>query len=216
MSKISTKILPFGISLLLTACAPQSFVEFRPADQRIASQVTVNELFIKLPAPGQPLDTAQYDLLRDGISKASSQRPVSVEVTPPAGSDPRSMGQILKTIADLGVPAHRLRVAPVADGAQISASVKLISVILEPPSCPGIPRSLIDDDTPLHVKLYPIGCATAANLATSLADPRDLIDPRHTDTTEAVRSLRAFEYELIRNKTNATKSDTQKTTTVGN
>lgn len=216
MINISKAILPLSIVWFLSGCAPQAFVDNRPAEHKIASQVSINELFIKIPAPGQPLDTAQYDILRDGIAKASAQRPVSVEVTPPVGSDPKAMGQILKAIADLGVPPHRLRMAPVADSAQIAASVKLITVVLEPPACPGIPRSLIDDDTPLNIKLYPLGCATAANLATSLADPRDLVDPRHTDTTEAARSLRAFEYEATRNRMNATKTDGQKTTTLSN
>ncbi|MDR3518768.1 MAG: CpaD family pilus assembly lipoprotein [Azospirillaceae bacterium] len=181
---LSLLCLCLGLGLGLGACAPNTVWDGRPP----ASQIEVDDkptvlvlpVTASRPGPGGRLDDGQREQLRQALATVKSGQIAAVDIRFPPSLSAAAGAPLLLALDDLGVPANRVRTATAdahGNNRDIVVTVHALTTHVKP--CDALDRAELQDERPLAVKQYSIGCISATNLAAMVADPRDLTGPRH-------------------------------------
>lgn len=172
-----TRRLLIAALLLLGGCEPTAYWNGIPAARRVETSERVTEVVLELRSSPGPLSSPDMAVLRSAVQTGQVGGTVSLDVLTPPGAGAAAVGTLRRAVGTLGVPADRIRHAASADLPQDSAMVRIHSIRVKTAACPGVPTSSTSDDTPLSRRKYEFGCASAANFAAMLVDPRDLAAP---------------------------------------
>jgi pilus assembly protein CpaD len=129
-----------------------------------------------------PDDTEKLDaFVADYLSRGSG----SISVSAPAGQESTAAISYFGTrLFEMGVPRSRILVGT-HEGADARVEIGFIAYQARTNPCGDWSKNLGDtaaNDTPANM-----GCAVQTNIAAQVADPRDLIEMRPTDPSDATR-----------------------------
>jgi pilus biogenesis lipoprotein CpaD len=188
---------PFiGLLLLLGGCQPVGYWDGQPTSQRVEASDHVSELTLSLDATTGALTYPAAATLRAAVAREQARGTVSLDVVTRQGADGPGAVPLLRAIETLGIPSDRIRQAS-AELRPASALVRIHSIQVKTPPCAGVPPDSVNEMPFFEKQHYVLGCATAANFATMLADPRDLTAPPAAvlidgaSATQPIDSLRA-------------------------
>lgn len=169
--------LALSVVPLLSGCEPAGYWDGVPPPQKLETTERAEEVVFDLTGTGTITDSSMARL-RLVVGEEMAYGQVSVQLAVPSSADPSLSSRLLGALAGLGVSADRIRFAvsamPAAEGVVV---MQVRAIQLTAPDCAGVPTASTGDTTPLSMRRYQFGCASARNFAAMLADPRDLTAP---------------------------------------
>ncbi len=116
----------------------------------------------------------------------------SITIAAPSGPDaPKVIAAVGEQLADYGVPRTRILVSQqdqtVSDG---RVEIGYIRYVAHTQPCGDWSANAADTADNLPMPNW--GCATEQNIAAQVADPRDLVQPRGTGTSDATRRMQVL------------------------
>ncbi len=168
--------LALSVLPLLSGCEPAGYWDGIPAPQKLESTERAEEVVFDLTGTGAITDSSMARLRRV-IGQETAYGRVSIELSVPSSADPSLSARLLGVLADLGVPPDRIRLTVSAMPAAEGVLMQVRAIRLTAPDCIGVPTASTGDTTPLSMRRYQLGCASAGDFAAMLADPRDLTAP---------------------------------------
>lgn len=188
------RLLPLlPILTLLGACEPSSYWDGVPVAQKLETVEHVEEVTIGFDAVTRQAATADRIVLAETIRRGQVFGSISLEVLTAPVVDPAIGASLSRLIAMQGIPTDRIRLRNAPDLASTMAMVRVYAIQVRTPVCAGLPSASTTDTTALDKRHYVLGCATAANLANMLVDPRDLSAAPAMGAMDAERTLRPIE-----------------------
>jgi pilus assembly protein CpaD len=181
-----------GALLLAGSCAaPTNDGEGYVADPAANHPITVEPSYrsIKLPfsasdAGLMPDDAAHFSVF---VSEFMSSGNGAISITAPAGPGANAaIGYFGERLASLGVPRDRIMVGTrqqVGDG---KVEIGYVAYVAHAEPCVG-DWSTDWSDGASNQPPPNFGCAVQKNIAAMVADPRDLVEPRTMDASDATR-----------------------------
>jgi pilus assembly protein CpaD len=177
--------------LLAGSCAaPTSDGDLLMADGLANHPITVEPSYrsIKLPFSAtdqglMPDDAAHFSVF---VSEYLSSGNGAISITAPQGSAANAaIGYFGERLASLGVPRDRILVGTRADGSDDRVEIGYVAYTAHVEACGDWSTNWADgaDNQPPPN----FGCSTQHNLAAMVADPRDLVEPRTMEASDATR-----------------------------
>lgn len=141
------------------------------------------------------LSSNQRAALRDLAVRYAASGAATVRVEAPAGNDPVSDAQayaVRDALQASGVPADRILVSGYAapdPRAPVLAGFEILRAAI--PDCAAEPRSM--EGRSSNQSSPGLGCAITANMAAQIANPRDIVSPRHMAAPDSGRAAVVFD-----------------------
>jgi pilus assembly protein CpaD len=181
-----------ALSLVLAGCAaassrtpdPVALATEAPNDIQVRT-VTVTHA-VRLGESEASLDAAETADLRDFLQASGAARGTPVQVQTLAG-DERRAGPMIAALYDLGFQPRTASAVGIAPG---QARLTIEMVVASAPSCPNWSRRPGNDTA--NIVHSDFGCASAANLAAMVADPRDLLVGRDLEAASGDAAVAAI------------------------
>lgn len=178
--------------LLAGSCAaPTNDGEGLMADGIANHPITVEPSYraIKLPFSARdaglmPDDAAHFSVF---VAEFLNSGNGAISITAPQGGGANAaIGYFGERLASLGVPRDRILVGTRPDAGDGRVEIGYMAYTAHVEAC-GQDWSKDWGDTADNQPPANFGCATQHNLAAMVADPRDLIEPRQMDASDAIR-----------------------------
>ncbi|GAA0582403.1 CpaD family pilus assembly protein [Rhizomicrobium electricum] len=182
------RIAAIGAVLLAGSCA-SPYDDFAKADGAahypiaVEPQYTSIKLSFSAPEAGLlPDDAARFEaFIADYLSRGSG----SISVSAPQGSDSAAvLSYFGARLFAMGVPRSRILVGT-RDGADSRVEIGFIAYMARTAPCGDWSEDAGESFRNRTTKNF--GCAVQHNIAAQVADPRDLIEMRPTDPSDAAR-----------------------------
>ena len=196
----TTKVLlPLILALSAGGCGNVHNIEVGsiPDDYRTRHPIVVSEnlVAIDLPVVASDVQLAYADKGRveDFADRFRSSGADSIQVQLPSGSTneyaaSRVSGGIVETLRKRGVGRNHIFVQPysaVGSSGPVPIRLSYSALVAKTGPCGRWPEDLTE--TSENKNYFNFGCASQQNLAAQIADPRDLLSPRGSDTIDAQR-----------------------------
>lgn len=201
---------------LMAACQPEPYWDGTPAARMLETDDRVREVAIGFdPAIRQ---TAAIDRLALGeaVRRARAAGQVSLDLVIPAGIEAAFDRDLARLIAGLGVAPDHVHHQVSSDLATNQAVARVHAIVVRSPVCAGVSLSAVDQTGARERRQgqQVLGCATAANLAAMIVDPRDLVGGNPPGPIDAERTVRPID-TLVSKSVGSSDGDakTTKTTT---
>lgn len=189
---------------LLSGCANVHHIDVGsvPDDYRTRHPIVVaeGETVVELPVTSSETALVASDVSRvQAFARAFRASDASaIRILMPVGSFNAPAARLvtddaLKVLTKAGVPRGRVLVSPYpADGVDGPVPVRMSFSVLQAKvaPCGRWPEDL--GNTHENKNYFNFGCASQANLAAQIADPRDLLSPRGMSETDAERRTTAI------------------------
>jgi pilus assembly protein CpaD len=148
----------------------------------VAPQYTAIKLPFSAPQAGLlPDDAAKLDVfVADYLSRGNGSISISAASGPDASA---ALAYFSERLAGMGVPRSRILVGTHSGDSQVE--IGYIAYFAHTDSCGNWSKNL--GDTADNRSSPDLGCAVQQNIAAQVADPRDLIEPRPTEASDATR-----------------------------
>lgn len=186
-----TRFASLAALLLAGSCAaPTNDGEGLLADPEVNHPITVEPSYrsIRLPfsasdAGLMPDDSAHFSVF---VAEYLSSGNGSISITAPPGTDANAaIGYFGERLASLGVPRDRILVGTRQDAGDGRVEIGYVAYTARSDACGDWSTNWADDSNNQPPPNF--GCATQHNLAAMVADPRDLVQPRVMDASDATR-----------------------------
>jgi pilus assembly protein CpaD len=188
-------IIRFGsLAALLLAgscAAPTNDGDGLMADPSANHPITVEPSYraIRMPfsatdAGLMPDDAAHFSVF---VAEFLNSGNGAISITAPSGGGANAaIGYFGERLASLGVPRDRILVGTRPDAGDGRVEIGYMAYTAHVEAC-GQDWTKDWSDTADNQPVPNLGCATQHNLAAMVADPRDLIEPRQMDASDATR-----------------------------
>jgi pilus assembly protein CpaD len=214
--RLSTLAFAAAGALGLSGCAttqapePPALVALTPTEQfSIEVAPRLDEILL---APSGGLSPTQHAALGDLADRwrEFGEGPIVVHAASagPAGQTAQSAARALE---EFGVPATFVQLAPfeaAADAQPVPVRVGFTRLHASAPQCADLWENL--SKTRKNEPHKAFGCATTANMAAQIADPRDLLGPRASTPADAVRRGVVLDKYRKGEATSATRTDDER------
>ncbi len=196
-SMVTKAILIATCALVLTACEGRKEMAVRELeDYRLRHPITLHQSAKTIDVPvgihSEKLTPSSISAINLFARDFRHERAAAIQIMMPAGSDnensARYMGkQIRTTLLRAGVSAGQIEMVPYTATNAEAAPVRLAYPRMEAkvPKCGLNPTDLSRDYN--NRSHFNFGCASQANLASAVANPQDLIQPRGWDPRDSNR-----------------------------
>lgn len=191
-------ILACSAAALLSACAATSgsgaYPPITPLS-RYSLQVEPGIDRIALAVHDDGLSANQHSALRDLVARYRNGGVGMVRVEAPSGDDPvaaRQSWDVRSALMAAGVPGDRVIVASYAapdSRAPVLAGFETVQAVVT--DCSRERRAM--DNRFSNQSSLGLGCAITANMAAQIADPRDIVAPRHMSPADSGRAAVVFD-----------------------
>lgn len=194
---VSKALVIVTCALVLTACdARREKVVHNLDDYRLRHPITLQQSAQTIDVPvgihSEKLTPSSLSAINAFARDFRRERAAAIQVMMPAGSNNESsaryMGkQIHTALLRAGVSAGQIEMVPYSATNADAAPVRLAYPRMEAsvPKCGLNPTDLSRDYN--NRSHFNFGCATQANLASAVANPQDLIQPRGWDPRDSNR-----------------------------
>lgn len=198
-------LLPFLACALLTGCANVQHVEVGsvPDDYRTRHPIVVSEgesvLDLPITAHDTRLTYATRGRVEEFAQRFRSENAAALRMLVPTGAyneaaARQAAADVVSMLRAEGVPHDRIIVSPYRAGASagpVPIKLAFSSLRASAGPCGRWPDDLAN--TYENKNYSNFGCASQANLAAQIADPRDLLGPRGRSEIDAARRTQAIE-----------------------
>lgn len=158
------------------------FQQTQPLSVAEAHPITVDKEMTDLElgiARGHGLNAFQVSQVHNFVGLYRHEGTGQLLIGSPGGGANKAVADIRQLLSDVGIPASAIKVMHVGGGQRI-VKISFLRYVATGPDCGRFPTNLAEDKTNSHYENY--GCAQQHNLAAMIANPRDLIVPRASDT----------------------------------
>jgi pilus assembly protein CpaD len=178
--------------LLVGSCAaPTNDGDGLMTDPAANHPITVEPAYrsIRMPfsatdAGLMPDDAAHFSVF---VAEYLNRGNGAISITAPQGAGANAaIGYFGERLASLGVPRDRILVGTRPDASDGRVEIGYMAYTAHVEAC-GQDWTKDWADTADNQSIANMGCATQHNLAVMVADPRDLIEPRQMDASDATR-----------------------------
>lgn len=191
--RILLLFLMMPILLVLQACEPAAYWDGVPADRKLETSERTEEVTLAFDSVTRQISPQDRLQLVDAIRRGQGFGTVSLDLLSLPVSDPAFLAGASRLVAQQGIPTDRVRLGDAADLPVSLVLVRIHAIRVRTPVCAGVPTASTTDTTRLDKRQYVLGCATAANLAAMLADPRDLSAEPEMGPMDAERTIRPID-----------------------
>lgn len=178
------------LPLFLMACEPSAYWDGVPSAQKVETFEQVEDVALHFDKAARQVSAVDGLTLAQTMWRGQKFGSISLDVLTAADPDPVMAASLSRLIAAQGVPTDRIKMRVSPDLDPVSAVVRVHAIQVRVPVCAGIPTASTSDTTRLDKRTYVIGCATTANLANMLVDPRDLSADPVRGSIDAERTIR--------------------------
>jgi pilus biogenesis lipoprotein CpaD len=169
-------------------CAPVPDWDGRSSARTVQVAHKTTEIILKAPASGRLAPDEAARLV--AALAAANPEAVRVEIVVPTGVQPESLIRAVRAAGVAGpkIRTRTLKDLPITVGAILVDEARAVS-----PDCPETAPPPTMGKLSLGVTEARIGCATAANLAASVADPHDLEGETRSSAYDGVPAIKALD-----------------------
>lgn len=157
---------------------------------------------------GHGLNQAQVGQVHNFIGLYRHEGTGQFLIGSPGGGANAAVADIRHILREVGIPASAIRVMHVGGGQRI-VKLSFLRYVATGPDCGRFSTNLAENKTNQNHENF--GCAQQHNLAAMIANPRDLITPRVSDTErDGTRRANVFDKWLDGKSTTAEQSSQEK------
>lgn len=179
---------------LLGGCQPEPYWDGTPAARMLETDDRVREVAIAFdPVTGHSAAVDRL-ALAEAVRRARAAGRVSIDVVSAPAIEPAFDRDLARLLAGLGISPDFIRRQVSSDLAVNQVVARVHAVVVQSPVCAAVGLSAVEQTGPISARPRQVlGCATAANLAAMIVDPRDLVATSQPGALGAERPVGAID-----------------------